>query len=64
LIPARICILFTASDSSTITCFGEVPAGFEAKDLCSLIACFTGCFVTTFLETVSKTNFTSLTVSA
>jgi len=65
MIPANFCHLDTCSDTSEIISFGAVvcalPVALEAKDLCSLIVAG---LVTTFLETVSKTNFTSLTVSA
>ena len=65
IIPANFCILKTCSDTSLIISFGAaavVPVGFDANDVCSLIV--DGFLVTTFLETVSKTSFTSFTVSA
>jgi hypothetical protein len=65
IIPANFCILLTVSDTSEIiSCLPavcDVPVALDAKDLCSLIVAG---LVTTFLETVSKTNFTSFTVSA
>jgi len=65
IIPANFCHLDTWSDTSDKISFGAVvcalPVALEAKDLCSLIVAG---LATTFLETVSKTNFTSLTFSA